>query len=305
MALLFANPAGATIYFYYDAESDAVGATLPNPRWGPARFCQTECSGTGSKGYIASSGGAPQGSKYFMWETVAGQKGHYTEIQSDFAPASGSGITVQMGGKYYVVATSSAVGGSLPATLRMGGTYYLAFYSRFDRINGQDIWHEEREGQSADKGVEVIGPDIRLMASRGQWEHMAANQDHHYTIYTNVLRAENSSSTFGHNRNGYTAENPYQCAYERWYSVVLGFTLSNTGTGSTRLWINGVLVEEVTGINTVAPGGSTLVGRIQMGGTIAQPHYDAPPHYRKFDALLLTDNWQDIQSRGYLRDPQP
>ena len=37
-----------------------------------------------------------------------------------------------------------------------------------------------------------------------------------------------------------------------------------------------------------------------MGGTIAQTAYDAPAHYRKFDAFMLTDNWQDIIDGGYL-----
>lgn len=38
-----------------------------------------------------------------------------------------------------------------------------------------------------------------------------------------------------------------------------------------------------------------------MNGTIAQPAYDAPAHSRRFDALLLTDNWQNIINLGYLK----
>ena len=44
-----------------------------------------------------------------------------------------------------------------------------------------------------------------------------------------------------------------------------------------------------------------LPTQITMGGTIAQPAYNAPAHYRQFDALLLTDNWQNIIDLGYLK----
>lgn len=266
----------ATVYFYFDAEDATIGTTLPLASGNPANFCQSECSGSGTKGVIADDG-APQGGKYFRWTTTNNQNNHYTEIGSDTTPSSG-----------------------WPLRLTMGGTYYLAFYARFDRINGLDVWHEGNRTQSSDKGIEVDGPDIRILATRGQWEHMAANINHHYTTYTSVMKGNNSGVAFGHNRNGYTSNNPYQQEYEKWYAIVLGFTLSNTGSGRTRLWINGELIEEITGLNTVEASGSTVIDRITMGGTIAQPAYDSPAHYRKFDALILTNNWQDIINRGYM-----
>ena len=45
----------------------------------------------------------------------------------------------------------------------------------------------------------------------------------------------------------------------------------------------------------------TRVSQITLGGTIAQPAYDARAHYRQFDALLLTDNSQNIIDLGYLK----
>jgi hypothetical protein len=39
-------------------------------------------------------------------------------------------------------------------------------------------------------------------------------------------------------------------------------------------------------------------------GTLSQPAYDAPVQKRQYDAILITDTWQDIIDGGYLRDPQ-
>jgi hypothetical protein len=128
----------------------------------------------------------PQGDNYFYWETGANQTEHYTEISSDTTPSGG-----------------------WPITLTMGETYYLAFYAGFDRLDGTDIWHEGNATQSADIGIKVKGADIRVLACRGQWEHMVANEDHHYTTYTGVMSGDNPSTTFGHNQNGYTTDNPY------------------------------------------------------------------------------------------------
>ena len=57
---------------------------------------------------------------------------------------------------------------------------------------------------------------------------------------------------------------------------------------------------EYENIKTCANANPTI-GRLTMGGTIAQGAYDAPVHYRKFDALLFTDNWQNIIDIGYLK----
>jgi len=84
---------------------------------------------------------------------------------------------------------------------------------------------------------------------------------------------------------------------------VLEFKLSITGTGYTKLYLNGTLVESIVDLNTVESPGSVVVTRIEMGGTIAQPAYDSPAHYRKFDDLILTDSADDVSS--YLGESEP
>jgi hypothetical protein len=49
---------------------------------------------------------------------------------------------------------------------------------------------------------------------------------------------------------------------------------------------------------------NATVGRLQGGGTIAQPGYDAPRHKIQFDGLIFTDSLTTIQNGGYLQDPQ-
>ncbi len=275
--LLFAvsGTSYATIYFYFDAENGTVGTNLTNPP-----FCQTECSGSGAKGTIQSSGGAPQGIKYFQWQTVNNQTEHYTEIY----------------------------GPSFPITNIMGKTFYLAYYFNYTRINGLDIWHEGISVQSADKGVEIDGSGVRWIASPGQWEYMMPNQDHHYTVWMgNPTYHLNSQleviDALPMNQSGYSASNTMQLEYERWYSAVMAVKMATDNTGMIQLYIDGVKILEYNNIKTAAYTSSTING-IFMGGTIAQPYYDAPAHLRKFDALMLTDNWQDIVNGGYLRDPE-
>jgi hypothetical protein len=35
------------------------------------------------------------------------------------------------------------------------------------------------------------------------------------------------------------------------------------------------------------------ITRLQISGAIAQPDYEAGEHYRRFDAIMVTDNWQE------------
>jgi hypothetical protein len=72
-------------------------------------------------------------------------------------------------------------------------------------------------------------------------------------------------------------------------------------TGEISLWINGIKVLQYLNIRTAqAPGTMVELG---WNGTYAQPAYDIPPHVRKFDAILFTDDWQDIVDGGYLSSP--
>jgi hypothetical protein len=69
----------------------------------------------------------------------------------------------------------------------------------------------------------------------------------------------------------------------------MGITVYANSSGRARLWINGNLTTDYSG-QTMATGGT--IYRIEMNGTIGQPGYDAPAHYRQFDRIILTDNWQ-------------
>ena len=81
--------------------------------------------------------------------------------------------------------------------------------------------------------------------------------------------------------------------------------MATDNTGSFTVYIDGVKLYEYNNIKTVATTSATITD-IKMGGSIAQGAYDAPAHYRKFDALILTDNWQDIVNGGYLKTrPSP
>ncbi|MBL7222807.1 MAG: heparin lyase I family protein [Candidatus Brocadiae bacterium] len=102
------------------------------------------------------------------------------------------------------------------------------------------------------------------------------------------------------NQSGYSARRPVQLEYERWYSCVMAVKMAADRTGSVAVWIDGVKICEYRGIKTCANANPSIT-QITMGGTIAQPAYDAPAHYRRFDALLLTDNWQNVVDLGYLK----
>ncbi len=264
------TPAYATVYLNLNAEEGTVGATVPYP---PFEAVNTSVA----RATYQSSGGTPQGSKYYQWQTVNSQLDHLTAMW---------------------------LNNSTPITNIIGNTYYLAYFFRFDRINGLDIWHELND-QSYDKLTDIMGSGVRWTFKVGQHEAgcYTQNQDHRFTVGIG-----NSGYNFSglecvdqliQNSNGYSASNPIQLTYEAWHSVVIAIKMSFDNTGSVTIYINGIKVLEYNNIRTVADSSSTL-RYIYMGGTIAQTAYDAPAHYRKFDAFMLTDNWQDIIDGGYL-----
>ncbi|MGP8323478.1 MAG: T9SS type A sorting domain-containing protein [Methanosarcinaceae archaeon] len=265
------------VYFYWDAETHPCdGSELPNPP-----FWTQEVS---HRGHV-SCDSTPEGDRFIEWETEEGWGDHYTEIHNTQ---------------------------NLPVTCSAGTTYYLAYFSKFSRINGLDIWHEGSSIQSGDKGLEITGDGIRWVTSRGQWDSYAPNDDHHYTVflgnpYYHLNEELEHSDVYWQNQNGYSEDNPIQLEYERWYSVIMAIKMASDHTGSATVYINGENILEYNNIQTSSVS-SPVITDIKMGGTIAQgpppDGYDAPPHYRQFDALMLTDSWQDIIDGGYLLDPE-
>ena len=286
------STAGATTYFYYDAEDGTVGDPLPNPETGGGPNFWPCCPDEAKRGTVQSSGGAAQGLRYFQWQTVDNQGDAYNTVRDR---------------------------ATFNITSLQGRTFYLAHFERFDRIDGRDVWHECTSCQSADKGVELEGAGVRWLVGRGQWTNHAANQDHRWTLLAGNPTYHMNRDVAGcpvlevhdnylQNSSGYGPGNPIQLDYERWYAVVMQVTM-NTFTGGTpnangtfRVWLDGEIVYDYSGICTLA-NENGFIEQISIGGTIAQGAYDAPAHLRKFDRLLLTDNWQDIVDGGYLRSP--
>jgi len=282
--LLMTGLSQATVYFYFDAEDGAVSGTeLPTPASAPNSigFCGVPCGGSHPTGTYESAGGAVQGDKYFGWDIVTANQNN---VRND--------------------TKNRAI---FPLSLTLGTKYYLAYYMKFERKNGLDIW-SEGSLQSADKGVEINGNGIRWTNSRGQWNEcngrynaFMVNQDHRYTVWVGnpTYHINPSLEAYGPNLNGYSCGTTMQLEYDKWYPMVFAVKVTYDTTGSVELWVNGIKYMEYLNIKTSASS-SPEIEKIETGGTMAQPSYNAPPHYRKFDALLLTDNWQDIVDGGYL-----
>jgi len=266
------NSAFATVYFYWDAESHPCdGTNLPNPP-----FWTQEAS---HRGHV-TCGETPNGNRFIEFVTGRLQKSAYTEI-----------------GKTQ----------GLPVSNPMNKTFYLAYFFNFTRINGIDIWHEN--GDSADKGVELVGNGIRWLISRGHWGNLGNNQDHAYTVWGGNPSYHLNSSVENYdiyrpNQGGYGPDTPIQLEYEKWYSVVMALKVASSNTGYFSAWINGRKILEYKNIKTAA-NNSPTIEQIRFGGTIAQPSYDAPAHKRQFDALILTDDWEDIVNGGYVHFGPP
>lgn len=274
--------AHATVFFSFDAESGVVGNAISNPP-----FCGFQCGGGSESGQtvgrIGSTGGAAQGSKYFYWNVVQNQHDHYNEIRQSPNLPSGTNL--------------------------LGRTIYLAYNFRFERSTGgsrYDIFNRGNGVQSAEKGIEIRGPGLRWVTSMGQWDTLASNASGKFSTFIGNP-SYHLNSTLEHNdiyfpnQSGFTSTSPVQLDYEKWHSIVLGIKLATDRTGTVAMWVNGTKAFEYLNIQTVAAGTSTAtVDYLELGGTLCQPAYDCPPHVRKYDAMLLTDTWQDVVNGGYL-----
>ncbi len=296
ISFLFVPYAQATVFFHYDAESGTSGDLLPWPASNTAsppapEFYQGD-SVNPVRGRVQMDVSAPQGNKYFQWLVADHDHDAWNEIRE------------------------KGIGAHMPVRLVMGNTYYVAYYFRYDRTAGKDLWHTTSSVQSADKGVELYGGGFRWELSPGQWEAFPALGAGHFTCWignagyhlnnstntsTNIIEV---TDVINLNQQGYSRSNPMPFDYERWYSVVMGVKAATNQTGSVTVWINGVKVAEYNNIYTVSSSNpDPTIEQIWMNGTYAQPAYDIPAHTRKFDDLMLTDNWQDIVNEGYLADP--
>lgn len=265
------NDAQATKYIYQDAEALTCGTNIPSNVFSPYD--------SKAIGHVVC-GGAPQGNKYFEWTTING--------------------THSMGNSTYASPN--------PTPNLLGKTIYLGVFVNFTRINQVDVWVGDSNNDTGDKGTELIGNGIRwdIGQGYGTWGGTKA-QLHKWTAWqSNPTYHLNPSIEYydaiPNNQSNYGMNNSVQLDYDSWHAIVHKISLSNTNTGSVTLWIDGVKISEYNNIKTAA-NSNPNIEYIGLGGTMCQPRYNCPPHHRRYDAILLTDSWQDIVDGGYIYTP--
>ena len=258
-------------YFYFDAESHKVGTPLPQPPFFPQPWKEAKAEHP-KRGMVIADPTAPQGKNVFRWDVKApGTTELLHEIKFRRLPEP------------------------------RPKSYYYAFFVRFDRKDGKDIWHAG-DGDSFDKAFEIIGDGIRWVVHFGN--HGVRMKDHRFSCYVSnstyhLNRRLEVNDGFYPNCGGYSQYKSPELEYEKWHAIVFKMKWATDDAGEIGLWVNGKKAIEHKGIKTVkAPG---TFERLQLWGTIAQPAYDAPPHLRKVDAIVFTDDWQDIVDGGYLK----
>ena len=257
------NPAHATIYFYFDAENCTNGSLLPIPPWNPYYDPR-------DRGKCNSDATAPNGTKIMQWDVLTTVEANLNSIPFDTVPTAQT-------------------------------TYYFAFFFRFDRINGIDIWPEGApDVESFDKAAEFRGNGVRWIVNFG--ERGMGNQDHRFSVFITDGLPLNPQikvwDSYYQNYNGYSRYNSIQLEYEKWHSIVFKMRWAIDNTGEIGLWVDGIKVLEHNNITTALSPGT--FERLGWNGTYAQPAYNIPPQVRKFDAIIFTDTWQDIVDGGYL-----
>ena len=258
-------------YFYIDAEKQKDGDPLPQPPFFPQPWKEATADHP-KRGKIVADPTAPQGKNVFLWDVTEAKT---TEL-------------------FHVVKFDR-----LPEAKPKD--YYNAFFVRIDRKDGKDIWHDG-DGDSFDKFFEIIGDGMRWVIHLGN--HGVRMRAHHFSCYVSnstyhLNRTLEVNDGYYPNHGGFSQYKSPELEYEKWHAFVFRMKWATDDTGEVALWANGIKVLEYTGIKTVKSPGK--FERLQFFGTIAQPAYDAPPHMRKVDALLFTDDWQDVIDGGYLK----
>lgn len=259
--------ANSEVFISLDGEDYPCNSIVPN------NVLQTDIEKYRAR--IVCSDDAPQGKRYFEFQTVENQTNAYTKI----------------------------IGHKMPILNIENKTFYLAFYFNFTRINNKDIWDIDAE-QSGDKGVEIVGNGIRWALSRGYWGTFNNVDNGKYIIWPgnptyHIDKVIELHDSILPNKNGFNRWNPVQVPYDTWNSIVFELKVSSTKSGSIRMYANSVLTFEYINTQTAAFKSSSI-DKLRLGGTIRQPTYNAPSHKRKFDNFIFSDNLDDILDAGYI-----
>jgi hypothetical protein len=317
VSFILASSAHATVYFSLDAESGTVGQNVPQPP-----MCGWTCGSDnfntcGTRPRYESAGGTPNGSKYIQFDIAhPGLQGDAGAFQCPSVPDGVANVWSYTRGQHDH--GQELRYGSRTVTGFMDKTFYMAAYFRLDTFVDpvfpsyrQEVFDRGASTnaissvQSAEKGIELVGEALRWTISMGQWDSYYGNSPGHFTAYIgnpdqHMNPSLEHSDVYWQNQNGYAETNPIQLAYNQWHSAILRVTTKRDLSGDVALWIDGIKISEYMGIRTVGTGGDETA-IMSLGGTLCQPAYDCPKHVRKYDAFILTDNWNDIVAGGYLQ----
>ena len=260
---------------YLDA--GVCDAEIPTVSPSPFDFAQDGAYATGGNRWFIRCGGGPAGN-YMEHQTVQNQHAAFIVCQR-FA--------------------SQAV--------TAGQVWYLAYFHRVDRINGLNVWHVPAI-QSFDKGLEFNGTGLRWDVAMGNIAPFADPPLDKFIMFLgnptfHLNPTIESNDYIMHNVAPYSETNPLYLNYERWYACVLELKVATDNTGWVKGYINGIKHTEHLNIKTWANVAGIDISRVQWGGTLAQFLYDSPPHIRKIDGWIITDELSTLQARGYFSDP--
>ncbi len=269
----------ATVYFYYDAESGSVGNYLPYSQTSGPSFDQEVVSTANPRGTVRNSPlTAKQGTKYFGWTIMANETNAYMEVRNK---------------------------GVMPFNITLGKTYYLAYFFNYTETNGAEVYRTNIGSQQCfDKGEEMVGNGLRWCFMKGSWTPEQNLPSHTWTIWTSNpnyhLNPVEYYDMYLPNASGYSLSKWVKLQPGQWHSAVLAVKMAQDNTGSVAVYINGIQTHNYANIKTVATGVTPTIDRIVMHGTFCQPAYNTNAHVKNYDAMILTDNWQDIINGGYL-----
>ena len=297
----------ATVYFNFNAESNIVDVAAPT--WATCACTGVGtpfdcCTGIGSNNgcefdvswyYCASGEGVnarvtirddiitPDGTKYMEWSVLDNQHDAYNEIKNK----------------------------NFPHTINDGTTLYWAYYLRVQPTGVKPVFTAHG---NMEKGIEIHGNEFRNGLSIGRSDAFSDVGNDHFTFYMgnasyHYNTAANGAPTtcreindvFLQNQNGYSASNPFIGNYNEWYAIVGRLDMVDDYSGTMQMYVNGTKVLEYTGCKSISSMSSELL-YIEAFGTLDQPSYTTGAHKRQIDALIVTDNWQDIIDGGYLAD---